>query len=268
MLDTIKKQLSAKTVLVLYIIFTSWWIYLRLTTTPESLDNQLFAASYGLLALFGGIIGISIAQKWGGFKSLFGRSIYMFSFGLLAQEFGQLMYSYYIYFSNNEVPYPSWGDLGYFGSIILYILGVYFMGRVVKANLGSFKNKIQAILIPILMLVVAYLLFLSDYEFDISAPLKIFLDFGYPFGQTLYVSLAILVYLLSKNLLGGIMKNKILFILFALVVQFLADYTFLYQASRGTWYAGGLNDFIYLTSYFMMTFGLIQLKTVINTLRS
>ncbi len=268
MLESIKSELSAKIALIFYILLTGWWIFLRLTTHPTDLANQSFAATYGILALFGGIIGIFIAQKWGGFKSLFGRSIYMFSFGLLAQEFGQISYSYYIYFAKIEVPYPSIGDIGYFGSIFFYIIGVYFLGKTVKANLSSFKNKIQAVLIPILMLIIAYLLFLSGYEFDTSNPLKIFLDFGYPFGQALYISMALLTYLLSKNLLGGVMKARILFILIALAVQFLADYTFLFQASRGTWYAGGINDFIYLSSYLMMTLGLIQLKTVIKLLKA
>ena len=89
------------------------------------------------------------------------------------------------------------------------------------------------------MLAVGYFLFLQGYEFDWSDPLKVFLDFGYPFGQAIYVSIAILTYLLSRGILGGIMKGKILFILFALCMQFLSDYTFLYQSSKGTWSVGG-----------------------------
>ena len=63
-------------------------------------------------------------------------------------------------------------------------------------------------------------------------------------------------------MLGGIMKNRILFILFAFFAQYLADYNFLFQNSRGTWYNGGYGDYLYLAAYFLMTFGIIQLKTI------
>ena len=57
------------------------------------------------------------------------------------------------------------------------------------------------------------------------------------------------------------MKNKILFVLFALVIQFLCDYTFLYQSSKGIWQVGGVNDYMYLVAYFVMTLALINLNT-------
>jgi hypothetical protein len=88
----------------------------------------------------------------------------------------------------------------------------------------------------------------------------VFLDFGYPLGQAIYVSLALLTYLLSTKTLGGIMKNKVLLILFALAVQYAADYNFLYQAYAETWSVSGYGDVIYLFAYFLMAVGLLQLK--------
>ena len=35
-------------------------------------------------------------------------------------------------------------------------------------------------------------------------------------------------------------------------------YTFLYQASRGTWEANGLNDYMYLISYVLMSLAVLQ----------
>ena len=105
-------------------------------------------------------------------------------------------------------------------------------------------------------------MFLQKYEFDWGQPLKIFLDFGYPFGQAIYVSLALLTYTLSKSVLGGIMKKKILFILFAFLMQYVADYNFLFQSSRGTWANGGYGDFLYFLAYFLMTLGLLNLQNI------
>ncbi len=111
-----------------------------------------------------------------------------------------------------------------------------------------------------MLLAYSYWVFLKGYEFDWSAPLKIFLEFGYPLGQAIYVSLAILTLFLTRGVLGGVMKNRVLFVLFALLMQYLADYTFLYQASQETWAAGGINDYMYLASYFIMALALLQFR--------
>jgi hypothetical protein len=269
MWEIVKKHLATQITIAIFIIFTLWWLILELAPGITDSDNQLFAATYGLMALWGGIWGIIISRKWGGLKSTLGKAIAMFALGLFAQEYGQLAYSYYIYDLKIAVPYPSFGDIGFFGSIIFYICAVLFLAKAsgAKIKLQSFAHRIQVILIPLGMLIIAYTLFLQGYVFDWTTPTKIFLDFGYPVGQAIYVSIAFLTYLLSRKILGGVMKGKILFILFALCVQFLSDYIFLYQSSRGTWVVGGVNDYMYLVSYFLMTLAILRLGTVLSEIR-
>lgn len=270
MWETIKKEWEAKVAILLLILLTIWWV-VSPSVQPSAGQRFFgdFPSIYGVMALWGAIWGLVISQKWGGPRSIMGKAIIMFSLGLFAQEFGQIYYAYLSFYKNIEVPYPSIGDIGYFGSIPLYIYGVFLLAKAsgVNIQLRSFRNKIQAVLIPLVMLGIGYYLFLQEYTFDWSDPIKTFLDFGYPLGQAIYISIAILTYLLSKGVLGGIMKSKVLFILFALSVQFLADYTFLYQTSRGTWHVGEINDYMYLISYFLMTLGLLQLKTVYSKLK-
>jgi hypothetical protein len=271
MVETIKKEWQAKIAILIFLLLTIWWF---LSPSFQNPHGQRFFGDfpsiYGVLALCGACWGISISQKWGGVKSILGKAIIMFSLGLLGQVFGQVVYAYYAFYQHIAVPYPSLGDIGYFGSIPLYIYGVLLLAQAsgVKIRLKSFRNQIQAVIIPILMLCIGYFLFLKGYKFDFGNPIKIFLDFGYPFGQAIYISLALLTYLLSKGILGGIMKSKILFILFALFIQFLSDYTFLYQSSNGTWVAGGINDYMYLFAYLLMTLGILQFETVLSKLRS
>jgi len=269
MMEAIKKHWSPRITIALFVAGAVWWVGLKLTVDTDHIQNQVFAAVYGLMALLGGALGIASARSWGGWKSVMGKAIYLLSFGLLAQEFGQLTYSFYIYFQHIEVPYPSIGDIGYFGSIIFYIFAVFFLGKATGSGvtLRSFKNKIQAVLIPAALLALSYFAFLRGYEFDWSAPLTVFLDFGYPFGQALYLALAISIYLFSRKVLGGVMKKPTIFLLFALVFQYFSDYVFLYQANRGIWYAGGVNDFMYFVSYTLMTLGLIQLGVMAARLR-
>lgn len=272
MIETIKKTWQAQVAVVFFIILTGWWIINTFILDPSTVKYDGFgdwAEIYGLMAVWGGIWGIVISLKWGFMKSVMGRVLLFFSLGLFAQEFGQLSYAFYNDIYKVPGPYPSLGDIGYFGSIFLYIYAVILIAKASGVTIGlkSFSSKMQAILIPLIGLVAAYFLFLQGYEFDFSDPLKIFLDFGYPFGQAIYISIALLTYLLSRGILGGIMKGKVLFILFALFMQFLSDYTFLYQSSKGLWTVGGINDYMYLVSYFLMALALIQLKVVTDKLK-
>lgn len=254
-----------------FVVLTGWWLWLRFVlNNPEDLQNQTFAAIYGVMAVFGGLVGLYVSRKWGGLKSILGKALVMFSIGLFLQEFGQLSYSFYIYFLDQEIPYPSIGDIGYFGSIPFYVYGAILLARASGASFSmkSITNKIQAVVLPLALLAGSYYMFLRGYEFDWTNPLTVFLDFGYPLGQAIYISVALLALLFSRKLLGGVMRSKILLVLFALCIQYASDFTFLYQTSHETWYAGGVNDYMYLSSYFVMSLALLSFANLYEKLQS
>lgn len=260
MLNKFVSNWQARVISLVFILFSVWWTYLQFLnrSTVSNFDN--FASTYCVIAIWGGIWGIYISNKWGGFKSILGRSLLAFSVGLFAQAFGQLSYSYFVMIKHIEVPYPSLGDLGYFGSIPLYIYAILQLAKAsgISLSLKSNANKIVAIIFPLLLLSFTYYVFLRNYQFDWSAPLKLFLDFAYPLGQSVYVSIALLTYYLSRNILGGRMKIRVLIVLFALFIQYCADFIFLYQANNNQWIAAGINDYIYLVGYFIMTLALLE----------
>lgn len=244
--------------------FGLWWVVINFVIRDPDTNNNLnqaFAALYGLMALLAGIIGLFASRKWGGRKSLVGRALLFFALGALAQEFGQLAYSFYLYALKVPVPYPSVGDIGYFGSVLFYIYAGVQLARAagVSFSLKQRSQQVIAIVLPLALLVASYAFFLQDYTFDFSsvgAALTVFLDFGYPFGQALYIGIALITFLLSARLLGGVMKRKILLVLFALLVQYVADFWFLFAAKEGTFYTAGVNDFLYLVAYTVMAFAL------------
>lgn len=256
------KSKANKTAFILYLLLTFWWIFLYVSGLKENFNNYFFAAVYGFMALLGGIWGIRIAKGWGGVKSVMGRAIIFLSLGLFAEEFGQLVFSYYNIFLKVEVPYPSIADIGFFMNIPFYLYGGYLLLKASGGSLSikSLRSQIQALGIPLAMLIISYLFFLQGYEFDFTKPLKIFLDFGYPLGQAMYVSIAILAFSLSRKTLGGVMRPKILLLIIAFIYQFAADFNFLYQNSSGTWYNGGYGDYLYLLAYFIMTLGILGLS--------
>lgn len=243
-------------------LFTVWWAALHLFDLPYGFTIA-WAVSYQITALFGSIVGFLIARKWGGFQSTMGRAILMFSFGLLCQWFAQAAGNYYVWYIGT-VPYPSLSDIGAFGALIFYALGVIFLAKTSGAHLSlrSYRGKLIAALVPLLFLSASFAFFVRSHEYDWSQPLITFLDIGYPLGEAFYVSMAILAYLLSQKVLGGVMKVPTLFFIAALITEFIADFLFLYHARSGDFVVGGFNDYLFVVAYSLMAISLIQLGVV------
>ena len=256
------KQSKTFILIGIFVAIAAYWGFLQFRGLANDSARNLIGDIYGSLALAGGIFGLIVSKKWGGFRSLLGKSIIMLSIGLLLQEFGQLSYAYYVVVKHTDIPYPSIGDVGYFGSVIFYIYGAFLLSKVAGSSLSlrSVKNKFVALLLPLALLMASYAIFLKGYEFDWSKPLPIILDFGYPLGQAVYLSIALLALLLSRKILGGLMRPKIILILIALLIQYVSDFNFLYQNSHKTWVTAGYGDFLYFVSYLLMGLSLLNLS--------
>lgn len=267
-MNLLKNKLQIFITLV-FLGFVVWWATFQSIVEDQGVSVQRFGATYGVVALFGAIVGFFAARKWGGFKTVIGRSLMFFSLGLLAQEAGQIIYTYYIYGAKIQIPYPSWGDAAYFGSVLLYIYGIILLAKAagVKFSLKKARYKIITFVVFAALLITSYCVFLYHHEYDFSQPLSVALDFGYPMGQAIYVSLAITAYLLSRKLLGGVMRAGIVILILALFIQYISDFMFIYQSSRGTWLTGRLNDLLYLAAYFVMATAMIRFLATYDDLR-
>ncbi|HSX23529.1 MAG TPA: hypothetical protein VLE74_00290 [Candidatus Saccharimonadales bacterium] len=250
--------------------FVGWWLSFQRIVENQSITVQWFGGTYGVLALMGAIIGLVTALKWGGFKTILGKALMFVSLGLLFQEFGQLILTYYIYGSHIQIPYPSWGDVAYFGSTLSYICGGIFLTKAVgiKFSLKNVKYKAVAFLVPAILLAISYAIFLFHHQYDFGKPLTVFLDLGYPIGDAIYISLAVLAYLLSSRLLGGVMKPAIIILICGLFLQYVADFNFLYQSSRGTYLAGKYADLLYLIAYFVTTTAMVRFYLIYSNLKA
>jgi hypothetical protein len=228
----------------------------------------LFTVVYSLLALIGGVAGCIFSSRWGGFKSRLGSAIAFLSIGLLLQFLGQILYNYYILILETEIPYPSAGDISYLASVVFYIIGTYKLTNVsgIRLTLKSSLGKFKAAFIPLAVLILSYLFLLKDYEVDLSNKIILFLDFGFPIGQVIYVSIALMALLISKDILAGMMRNPIMFLIFALIFQYIADFSFsyMYSTSPDSMYTGDVLDLLYCISYFLMAVSLISIGDAYN----
>ena len=155
-------NLAEKFTGALFIVMTAWWAVLYFSFGAQLSEQNLYwAASYQIIAWWGGIYGLMSSRAWGGFKSLMGKGILFFSIGLLFQGFGQSVFSYYTTILGVDIPYPSIADIGYFGSIIFYVLGIASMAKVAGAGvrLRNLGGKALALFIPMGMLIFSYAFF-------------------------------------------------------------------------------------------------------------
>jgi hypothetical protein len=256
-------------VTVTFLGFVAWWLSFQHVVASQGSSVNWFENTYGLIALIGSIIGFVAMKKWGGPRTVLGKSLLFFSLGLLAQEVGQLVSSYYTQIAKTDLPYPSVGDVAYFGGVLLYVCAAFFLARVagVKFSLKGMGYKMIAVIVPLILLFVSYSVLLHNYQFDTTRPLTVFLDAGYPLGEVGYISIAIVAYLLSRKLLGGIMKSAILLVILALCVQYISDFSFIYQSHHSSYVPGKFVDLFYLTAYFVMTTAMIRFNTVHNKIR-
>ena len=267
-MNWLRKHILAQLSVFFFVVLSIAWLFIFRSGTTDAPVNHIFGFIYGGFSLWGGIIGIFVAREWGGFKSLVGKSILLLSLGLLGQAFGQYSFWYYNFALKIEVPYPGIPALGYFGTIPCYIAAAWLLAKSsgAKISLQSFTSKLQAILIPVVMLSIAFLLFLRNYQFDTTALLQTFLDFGYPIGQSIYISIAILTFSLTRKILGGSMRTPVLLLIAAFFAQFLSDYIFIYF--HDLYFPASFIDYFYLVAYFIMSISLINLKIVADKLKA
>ena len=261
----IKSKGSINIIIVIFLFYSlgSVLLHLLFPNKDSNLYNY-FTDSYGIIAGIGGYLGYRIADKWGGLNSKVGRAVIAFSLGLVFQFLGQLSYSYYRYVSGIEVPYPSFGDLFYLLSIPTYIYASWLIIVMsgAKVKFMEVKYKFLSLIVVAISLTIAYYLILSSHDFSNSDLILVALELGYPVGQAIFLSFSLIALILSRSILGGLMKPVINSVLFALVFQYIADMYFTYEVLNESLYAGGLSDYIYIVAYTLMAVAIYEFGEV------
>lgn len=255
-----------------YVAIIVYWVVLFLTHTKASQINYFYQFAFGLIPLLGGLGGLLNARKWGGFKSKLGRALSFLSLGTIAWGLGQMAWSYYVIFRGNEVPFPSLADLGYITAVPLWTLGIFTLSKATGAGYGFRNNPVKkfgAFAIPALIAVISYYLLIVVARDGTLIPsgesaLKLVLDIGYPLGDVLVLSFALLIFGLSSGYLGGRYRSAIYTILAGFGVMYFADFSFSYTTTNGSYYNGHWVDLLFPTAMALITYGLNKMVPVVG----
>jgi hypothetical protein len=245
--------------LVAYVI---WWVGINYFDLPSP-DN--FTDSYSLVALTGGISGIVVAKKWGLFKSKFGRALSFFAVGLFLQFIGQVIYALYFRLGHVELAFPNIGDLAYIMTSVFYIFAVYSLLKVIVYKGSIFKPRIIlliSVLATVGLVLALHFSFVNIAIHDDRGAIYAFLNAAYPSVQALYFLLGLIAIMQARRIAGGKMLGAVSILLFALIVQYGADFNFLYQSYHDTWQAAGVNDLLYVLGYGFMALSILMIDRV------
>ena len=263
---TQNKSLSSKLLVVFYVLIVIWWITIFTRGINETNENYFYSLVYGLIPLFWGIAGLVNSKHWGGISSTVGKGILFLSLGITCWGIGNLVFAYYNLALQIPVPYPSFADAGF---ILLYpftAIGIYFLSKAtgITYALKKLGGKIGLLVIPILMIVISYyFLFVVarggviSYDGDL---LKLILDIAFPVGSVIIISMAVGVYWLSREYLGGVFRKPILLILFGFLLAYITDFSYSYTTTTETFFVGNWVDLLYPTTFFVIAWGLSRMN--------
>jgi len=264
-----KINIYQKIVATSFLVFSFYWLYLILTHHKSGDLNYWYSFLFGLIPLFGGLVGMVKSRVWGGLKSALGKAVFFTSLGLFLWGGGETIWSYYNFIKNVPAPYPSIADIGFAPSIFFWILGTAFLAIATGAWFAfkkSHKAKVFVILLPIALFVPSYYIQIHLARGGTLIPegetaLKTVLDIAYPFGDFLALSFAAIVYTLSYKYFGGIYKHAVVYILAGLAVMYIGDTVFSYTTTKGTYYNADWGDLVLSLGLTLMTFGILAFAT-------
>jgi hypothetical protein len=247
-----------------FLFLLAFWATLYFTGTQEGNYNILFVFLYGLIPFFGGIAAIVGYQKWGGLSTTLGRAILLLGLGLFFWGVGESVWSYYVFFLDVDVPYPSLADAFFAPSVFLYTTGTIYLSRVTgtRYSLKSISSKIYLTLVPIAALIITYYVIVimgqqGELISDKQSLLKSVLDIAYPLGDAMSLAVAMVVAGFSLRYSGGVYKYDVIAILGGLALMFAADSYLSFTSTIGTAYSGDLGDLLFTLAVFGLTFGLL-----------
>lgn len=239
-----------------------YWLGIQLSNITDLPVNLYYSVAITLVAFAGGVMGIFLSKKWGGGKSAVGKAILLISLGNTIWSIGSFIWSFYNLALHQEVPYPSLADIGYISAIPLWTVGIFYLSKATGArvSLRRIGGRILLVLLPIIATIASYyLLFViargSSFDWE-GGVLKVFFDLAYPTGDWIILTFAFLIWGLSLKYLGGQYRWTVFIILLGFLTMFLADFSFSYTTTVGTYYNGSYPDFLFALAMFLLGFGI------------
>lgn len=271
-----KSGQPSKIIILVYVITGILWLLFvwktQYTATLEGPSFSYFLKPFlvgmTLLPLIGGIIGLKNSFKWGGIKSVVGRSSLALSLGLIAWSGGMVIWNYYLFFTEVSVPYPSAADIIFILSWPLWTYGIWELSEAVGIKFAWKKVSKGFLIIPLIVTLfsVYLLMYVARGGVTYENFPKLFFDLFYPLGDIVILTVTVSIFLLLRKFLGGVYKTPMLILLFGFLLNYISDFLFSYTTTKETYFNGHVVDFLFMTTMFVLSIGLSMLNpSILNS---
>lgn len=172
------------------------------------------------------------------------------SLGCWSYFSAELIWMYYESFLRTEVPFPGLSDLFYMLQILFYLVAFSRYQFIVK----RFSRILQLIFeIVIVMIVISTFSYYFIIEHQMSNPeltgLFLFISIGYPVGDLALIFAAVTLFCTVKE---STVKRKFLVILIAVIIQAVADSSYMYLLLNNNYHTGSLIDPLFSLSLLLI----------------
>ena len=264
-LNVAQKILSAY-----FVLLCIFWVTLHINGLKGGSWNDFYSFSFGLIPLLSGLWGIHQSFRWGGTESYVGQALLFISTGSFLWGTGTMIWAYYNFFAGVPIPYTSIADLFYILTIGFWVAGMWSLSHAVGSRIGfkTTAGKVFSVLIPIGILVASYYLLVVIGRDGTLIPtyegyLKLILDLAYPLGDVIILTLAMLIFGLSRSYLGGTYKLPVNVLLLGFLTMYFADFIFSYTTTNGTFYTGNFGDLVFTVAMFLISFGTLGINVAL-----
>jgi hypothetical protein len=239
---------------ITFLLIMWWGFWLETQASKTTTWNFLFNVGYGLIYLFGAIIGAFGAVRVG-LRKAPGMALLFLGLSLFSQALGLFTWAYYNLVLHVNIPSPSLGDV---------FLLVFFLPLVIASFvflLNTFKNvgSIFSVLLALITFLVSIGVIFGIIERpDISSnhPLiQNLISVSYPFVDCILLSFsAFLISVASSQF-----RTAFLIIVAGFIVQVAADLTYAVRVGQGVYWNGDIADKLYATAAFVLGLGVMNL---------
>lgn len=256
-----EENLNSLLIIGVFLFFTGWWAVIYFGFGGKDTQaNDLWSNHLQVLIILGSYIGFFICREFT-FKSdllLPRRLMKFFTIGLFLSTLGSLVYTFYTAILHIDTPYPSWGDIGYFGGALSYLIGsVFFYIEVIDKN--DLRKAIKTSVICLIVLTIYQVWFLQNIGSVLNWSTFSVVDTSYTVVETAFTALALGALITTRCFVNKKFRFGYILMVLGLVYLFVMDnyYSYVVQTT-GAWPEGGLGDYLYFGMYYVTSLGLVQ----------
>lgn len=232
------------------------FLWLQFTDQRTSFFNSWASFISGSVFLVGAIICFMYYKKIGD-RGGISSTILWTGIANLLFFLGSVSWTYYVYFKQIEMPYPSFADLFFILMPVAYLFAVGSLLQIYKSSTKA-STWVTAVVV---FAALAYVMFVFVGNPEISNELTLmenFFNFAYTLSDSIYVGAGVALLLIAG---GKIYKGILIWVLGMFIIT-IADIIFTHRAATEILWDGDIADQLYTLSAVIFTYAIILLSKI------